>query len=223
MPEVQNTTYLSIGEVLGLLLAEFPDITISKIRFLESQGLIAPERTPSGYRKFYEPDVELLKVILREQRENYLPLRVIKDRIDSGAIDPSGEMTKPDGLPDIHVGHGPPNDTLPNDTAAETSDDGPERTVHETRHDTDEDTDEHASITAPTSTRPSRGRRSGGDDRGPSGFESVAPDVTTTGGSPPPGAPMPSRRAPRTAVPTARRRRRSCSRACSSRVPSCAR
>ena len=58
MPEVQNTTYLSIGEVLGLLLEEFPDITISKIRFLESQGLIAPERTPSGYRKFYEPDVE---------------------------------------------------------------------------------------------------------------------------------------------------------------------
>ena len=95
--------------MLGLLLAEFPDITISKIRFLESQGLIAPERTPSGYRKFYEPDVELLKVILREQRENYLPLRVIKDRIDSGAIDPSGEMTKPDGLPDVHVG--PPNDT----------------------------------------------------------------------------------------------------------------
>ena len=107
MPEVQNTSYLSIGEVLGLLLAEFPDITISKIRFLESQGLIAPERTPSGYRKFYEPDVELLKVILREQRENYLPLRVIKDRIDSGAIDPSGEMTKPDGLADVHVGADP--------------------------------------------------------------------------------------------------------------------
>jgi DNA-binding transcriptional MerR regulator len=104
MPEVQNTSYLSIGEVLGLLLAEFPDITISKIRFLESQGLIAPERTPSGYRKFYEPDVELLKVILREQRENYLPLRVIKDRIDSGAIDPSGEMTKPDEMPDGPLG-----------------------------------------------------------------------------------------------------------------------
>jgi DNA-binding transcriptional MerR regulator len=98
MPEVQNTSYLSIGEVLGLLLTEFPDITISKIRFLESQGLIAPERTPSGYRKFYEADVELLKVILREQRENYLPLRVIKDRIDSGEIDASGEMTKPEDL-----------------------------------------------------------------------------------------------------------------------------
>ena len=77
--------HLSIGEVLGLLLEEFPDVTISKIRFLESQGLIEPERTPSGYRKFYDDDVELLRVILREQREKFLPLRVIKDRIDSGA------------------------------------------------------------------------------------------------------------------------------------------
>jgi DNA-binding transcriptional MerR regulator len=94
MAEVQ-AGYLSIGEVLGLLLEEFPDVTISKIRFLESQGLIAPERTPSGYRKFYEQDVELLRVILRAQRENYLPLRVIKDRIDSGALDPSGELGKP--------------------------------------------------------------------------------------------------------------------------------
>jgi DNA-binding transcriptional MerR regulator len=92
--ENTDTEFLSIGEVLGILLEEFPDVTISKIRFLESQGLIDPERTASGYRKFYETDVELLKVILREQRENYLPLRVIKDRIDSGAIDPSGEIRK---------------------------------------------------------------------------------------------------------------------------------
>ena len=84
-----GAAHLSIGEVLGLLLEEFPDITISKIRFLESQGLIEPERTPSGYRKFFEDDVELLRVILREQRENFLPLRVIKDRIDSGQIDPT--------------------------------------------------------------------------------------------------------------------------------------
>lgn len=97
MAEITETDYLSIGEVLGLLLEEFPDVTISKIRFLESQGLIDPERTPSGYRKFYDTDVELLRVILREQRENYLPLRVIKDRLDSGAIDPSGELPKPDG------------------------------------------------------------------------------------------------------------------------------
>src|SRR4051812_21031910 len=96
MPEVTDTGFLSIGEVLGLLLEDFPDITISKIRFLESQGLISPERTASGYRKFYNDDVELLKVILTEQRRNYLPLRVIKDRLDSGQIDPTGEHGRPE-------------------------------------------------------------------------------------------------------------------------------
>lgn len=95
MPEVTDSSYLSIGEVLGLLLEEFPDVTISKIRFLESQGLISPERTASGYRKFYSDDVELLRVILTEQRQNYLPLRVIKDRLDAGEIDPTGEHLKP--------------------------------------------------------------------------------------------------------------------------------
>ena len=88
MPD-PGPAHLSIGEVLGLLLEEFPDVTISKIRFIESQGLIEPERTPSGYRKFFDDDVELLRVILRAQRENFLPLRVIKDRIDSGQLDPT--------------------------------------------------------------------------------------------------------------------------------------
>src|SRR6188472_4516220 len=74
--------HLSIGEVLNLLQQEFPDVTISKIRFLESQGLLDPERTPSGYRKFYQPDVERLRWILRQQRENFLPLKVIKDRLE---------------------------------------------------------------------------------------------------------------------------------------------
>ena len=97
MAEVQDAGYLSIGEVLGLLLEEFPDVTISKIRFLESQGLISPERTPSGYRKFYDADVELLRVILTEQRRNYLPLRVIKDRLENGEIDPTGEHLRPAG------------------------------------------------------------------------------------------------------------------------------
>jgi DNA-binding transcriptional MerR regulator len=85
-------TYLSIGEVLALLHDEFPDVTISKIRFLESQGLIDPERTPSGYRKFYDGDVERLRFILHEQKEHFLPLKVIKDRLDSGepAIDDNG-------------------------------------------------------------------------------------------------------------------------------------
>ncbi len=97
MPETESD-YLSIGEVLGLLVEEFPEVTISKIRFLESQGLINPERTTSGYRKFHDIDVELLRVILSEQRENYLPLRVIKDRIDSGEIDPSKEISRPLGI-----------------------------------------------------------------------------------------------------------------------------
>jgi DNA-binding transcriptional MerR regulator len=94
-------SHLSIGEVLALLLEEFPDVTISKIRFLESQGLIDPERTASGYRKFYADDVDLLRCILREQRENYLPLRVIKDRIDSGEIDPTNEHPRPRGIKNV--------------------------------------------------------------------------------------------------------------------------
>jgi DNA-binding transcriptional MerR regulator len=80
-PAVSDRAFLSIGEVLDLLKSEFPDVTISKIRFLESQGLIDPERTPSGYRKFYEADVERLRWILRQQREHFLPLKVIKDRL----------------------------------------------------------------------------------------------------------------------------------------------
>jgi DNA-binding transcriptional MerR regulator len=79
---VADRSHLSIGEVLSLLQGEFPDLTITKIRFLESQGLIDPERTPSGYRKFYEPDIERLRWILHQQRENFLPLKVIKDRLD---------------------------------------------------------------------------------------------------------------------------------------------
>src|SRR5262245_60980357 len=73
--------YQSIGEVLVAVKTEFPDITISKIRFLESEGLIEPERTPSGYRKFYVDDVERLRSILRMQRDEYLPLKVIKERL----------------------------------------------------------------------------------------------------------------------------------------------
>jgi DNA-binding transcriptional MerR regulator len=92
---VSERPYLSIGEVLGILLEEFPDVTISKIRFLESQGLIDPERTPSGYRKFYDDDVDRLRFILREQREHYLPLRVIKDKLD----DPTTQVSRPSPPP----------------------------------------------------------------------------------------------------------------------------
>ncbi|MCP3939021.1 MAG: MerR family transcriptional regulator [Actinomycetia bacterium] len=77
-------SHLSIGEVLSRLHDEFPDVTISKIRFLETQGLIDPERTASGYRKFYEDDVELLRWVLVQQRDSFLPLRVIRDRIAAG-------------------------------------------------------------------------------------------------------------------------------------------
>jgi DNA-binding transcriptional MerR regulator len=74
-------SYLSIGEVLVSLKTEYPDITISKIRFLEGEGLIEPERTPSGYRKFYSDDVDRLRRILKMQRDEYLPLKVIKERL----------------------------------------------------------------------------------------------------------------------------------------------
>lgn len=89
--------FLSIGEVLALLLDEFPDVTISKIRFLESQGLIDPERTSAGYRKFTEGEVERLRFILREQKENYLPLRVIRDRLGGDDTDLSAEYPAPSG------------------------------------------------------------------------------------------------------------------------------
>ena len=78
--------YQSIGEVLALLATEHPDLTISKIRFLESQGLIAPQRTPSGYRKFFDADVERLNWVLIQQRDNFLPLKEIKRRLASGAV-----------------------------------------------------------------------------------------------------------------------------------------
>ena len=93
---MSSRSYLSIGDVLTLLRQEFPDVTISKIRFLESQGLVNPERTPSGYRKFYEHDVERLRWVLRQQREHFLPLKVIKDRLDEdGTSTPPAASTGP--------------------------------------------------------------------------------------------------------------------------------
>jgi DNA-binding transcriptional MerR regulator len=91
---VAARAHVSIGDVLNQLRDEFSDITISKIRFLESQGLVEPERTPSGYRKFYPSDVERLRFILREQKDNFLPLKVIKDRLDE--IDRAGGFAVPD-------------------------------------------------------------------------------------------------------------------------------
>ena len=80
---VPARAYLSIGEVLGKLRGDFPDVTISKIRFLESEGLIEPQRTPSGYRKFTTVDLERLRYVLLAQRDQYLPLKVIKENLDA--------------------------------------------------------------------------------------------------------------------------------------------
>ncbi|MEU1104473.1 MULTISPECIES: transcriptional regulator FtsR [Streptomyces] len=74
---------MSIGAVLNALRGEFPEVTISKIRFLESEGLIEPQRTPSGYRKFSARDVERLGRVLRMQRDHYLPLKVIREHLEA--------------------------------------------------------------------------------------------------------------------------------------------
>ena len=89
--------YKSIGEVLSDLKDEFPDVTISKIRFLESQGLLDPERTPSGYRKFYDNDVARLRWILRQQREHFLPLKVIKGRLIGETENEAGDEDQAGG------------------------------------------------------------------------------------------------------------------------------
>ena len=80
---------MSIGVVLERLREEFPDVTVSKIRYLESEGLITPQRTASGYRRFTDADVERLRYILVTQRDNYLPLKVIREQLE--AMD-SGEV-----------------------------------------------------------------------------------------------------------------------------------
>ncbi|WP_031226731.1 MerR family transcriptional regulator [Streptomyces roseochromogenus] len=79
----RDSGLMSIGTVLNVLREEFPEVTISKIRFLESEGLIEPQRTPSGYRKFSTGDVERLAHVLRMQRDHYLPLKVIREHLDA--------------------------------------------------------------------------------------------------------------------------------------------
>lgn len=86
--------YLSIGEVLNVLKEEFPDVTVSKIRYLESEDLVHPERTSSGYRAFSEGDIERLRFVLRLQRDHFLPLKVIRERLenlDAEAADGGGQ------------------------------------------------------------------------------------------------------------------------------------
>jgi DNA-binding transcriptional MerR regulator len=74
---------MSIGEVLGLLRPDFPDVSISKIRFLEAEGLVEPERAASGYRKFSPADLQRLRYILAAQRDHYLPLKVIREHLEA--------------------------------------------------------------------------------------------------------------------------------------------
>jgi DNA-binding transcriptional MerR regulator len=91
---------LTIGEVLGALRDEFPDVTISKIRYLEAEDLVHPQRTPSGYRKFADADVARLRYVLSAQRDQYLPLRVIKEHLDArdrGEPVPGGTAGPEDG------------------------------------------------------------------------------------------------------------------------------
>ncbi|MFF3631951.1 MerR family transcriptional regulator [Streptomyces sp. NPDC002164] len=91
---------MSIGTVLLRLRDEFPEVTISKIRFLEAEGLVEPQRTPSGYRKFRAADVERLAQVLRMQRDHYLPLKVIREHLDALArgeqpVLPTGSLKDP--------------------------------------------------------------------------------------------------------------------------------
>jgi DNA-binding transcriptional MerR regulator len=96
----QHTPRLTIGEVLAVLRDDFPDVTISKIRYLESEQLVSPQRTPSGYRKFSGADVARLRYVLAVQRDQYLPLRVIKEHLD--ALD-RGEPLPSTGTPPATV------------------------------------------------------------------------------------------------------------------------
>lgn len=100
----RTKSFLSIGDVVNSLKEEFPDVSVSKVRFLETEGLIDPERTTSGYRKFYGSDVARLRYILRLQRDQFVPLKVIRQRLEhfdpsdtaggdgAGAIEPDEDL-----------------------------------------------------------------------------------------------------------------------------------
>src|SRR5512137_2097021 len=96
---------LAIGEVIDLLIEEFPDVSISKLRFLESQGLIRPTRSPSGYRQFRAADVERIRYILRQQRDHFLPLKVIKAKLSAWERGEEPTVSPAAGpLPEVYFG-----------------------------------------------------------------------------------------------------------------------
>ena len=104
---VPARAYMTIGEVMAGLRPDFPDVTISKIRFLEAAGLVEPARTPSGYRKFSVHDLNRLRYILTAQRDHYLPLKVIRehlDAIDRGIEPPALGPARPRAVPDASEG-----------------------------------------------------------------------------------------------------------------------
>lgn len=115
-PETPALAGMSIGAVLDLLRADFPDVTISKIRFLEAEGLVTPQRAASGYRRFTAYDCARLRFILTAQRDQYLPLKVIKAQLDA---QPDGELPlsgSPYGVPRLVPAAG--GDDSGSDTAA---------------------------------------------------------------------------------------------------------
>ena len=160
--EVEQSDHRSIGEVLNLLKEEFPDVTISKIRFLESQGLIDPERTPSGYRKFYEADVSRLRWILHQQKDHFLPLKVIKERLDqlddgdTGApLEPAGDGSRPESAPALAAE--PAADAAPAKKARAEKNPRRQRVVNEPELPLDADS-EPEPVATPTARRQRGGR-----------------------------------------------------------------
>lgn len=96
--KLRERSLYSIGQVLAVLQPEFPDLSPSKLRFLEDQGLISPSRTESGYRQYSDAEIQRIRTVLTMQRDRYLPLRVIKERIEAGEdtalAEGSGEKAK---------------------------------------------------------------------------------------------------------------------------------
>ena len=100
---------MSIGQVLSALREDFPDVTVSKIRFLETEGLVEPQRAPSGYRRFTHADVDRLRYVLTAQRDHYLPLKVIREHLDAldRGLEPAAPLSRP-RAPRV-VADGPPS------------------------------------------------------------------------------------------------------------------
>jgi DNA-binding transcriptional MerR regulator len=98
-PSAHSEQLLTIGQVVNLLKPDFPDLSITKVRYLEDRGLLSPTRTPGGYRKYSPSDVRRLRTILTLQRDEYLPLDVIRQRVDRAVLPISGTPLDPEAAP----------------------------------------------------------------------------------------------------------------------------